>query len=182
MGLRLIDIKFRSNEADYIKYLGQVAESLQLDVDHKIPTIARGAKRTVKNALTEDFGIDSGTYQRSFTINNYSESKWHVGFQVFAKNPHYRLTHLLEGGTSAPMYGHRTVLFRWGKGERTRFGNYGMSHVYETKKHYKGHHHIIGYTNKIEHIEPGQYYAETKVERMYEDAIKKALSKGMIQK
>ena len=169
--------QLKTDKQKLIEYLGNVAEKTQIEVDSKIPTISRSTKREVKSRLNASYGINEGIYRNSFKINNFAESKWHVGFQVFAKKPHYRLTHLLEGG-DAPMYGHRTILFRWGEGRPThRTGSVGMSHVYQTHNHYKGHTHIIGYTNSIKHIEPGQAYAENKVVAMYEKALSKSLER-----
>ena len=169
--------QFKTDNQKLIQYLGNVAEKTQIEIDSKIPSISRNTKVNVKSHLNVNYGIDEGVYRNSFKMYNFAESKWHVGFQVFAKKPHYRLTHLLEGG-DAPMYGHRTILFRWGKGRPTHVtGAVGMSHVYVTKKHYKGHTHIIGYTNAIKHIEPAQAYAENKVVQMYEKALSKSLER-----
>ena len=164
MGKKIFTIS--SNAQDWIKYLGNVAEKTQIEVDRNIPKISRATKQNVKSHLVHGAGIEQGIYRKSFRINNFAESKWHVGFQVFARKPHYRLTHLLEGVSKKR--GHRTVLFRWGKGKRTKWGNVGMNWVLTTKNKK----HPLGYTRAIKHIEPGQNFAEMKVVEMYETTIK----------
>lgn len=177
--MQLIKANIKSNAREYSKWIAEVPTKIQLDVEAKLPKVERETKKVVKGKLNRNFGVDEGVYKKSFIINDFAESKWHIGFQVFAKKPHYRLTHLLEGG-SPPMYGHRTVLFRWGKGRpTTKTGAIGMSHVYDTKTHYKKHHHIIGYTGLVRHIEPGQDYAEAEVPILYDEGINKTLSERM---
>lgn len=177
--MALIKIQFESNALDYAKWINVVPEKIQTELESKTPTLKRKTKKTVQEHLTGSFGVDEGVYRRSFTINDYSRTKWEIAFQVFAKKPHYRLTHLLEGG-NPPMYGHRTILFRWGKGRpTTKTGAIGMSHVYETQSHYKGHRHIIGYTGLVRHIEPGQVYAEKQLPIIYDEGINKVLKERM---
>ena len=153
------DFKFNisSNAQDWVKYLNTVAEKTQLDIEGKMPSLKQGTKRTVQRELKPNFGVDEGIYRKSFRINSFAESKWHIGFQVFARKPHYRLTHLLE-------YGHRKKVFRWGQGKRTKWGNVGM--VF-----------LSGMTKEIPHIEVGQEYAEEKVYALYQKAIEKNLER-----
>lgn len=112
-------IHIKTNAKDWVKYLNEVPEKTQLYVDGKIPKLRSNTRKNVRSHLTKGHGVDEGIYRKSFIINNFAESKWHVGFQVFAKKPHYRLTHLLEDG-------HILKVFRWGGSERTKWGNYGM--------------------------------------------------------
>lgn len=152
-----INISVKSNARDWVKYLNRVPTETQLIIDENIPNVRSRTKRKVKSYLTNGSGVNEGIYKKSFVINNYAESKWHVGFQVFAKKPHYRLTHLLE-------YGHRKKVFRWGVGKQTKWGNVGM--VF-----------IQGQTKSIPHIQPSQEYAEEAVIKLYDKAIKKSLER-----
>lgn len=165
-----LKVTFDSNALDYAGWIAGVPEKMQNDIDRKIPTVARGSKREVKNHLIPGHGVDEGVYRKSFIINNFSEKKWHVGFQVFAKKPHYRLTHLLESYENRPG-GHRIFLFTPGVGRQTKWGNIGMSWVRSAGNN--------GWTRKIEHIEPGQKYAEQKLIDMYEITINARLSERM---
>lgn len=165
-------IEIKDNIQDYIKYLGNVAEEAQVEVDRKIPRIASATTKAVKKELDENTthypsgrvksgkgGYSQGIYKKSIRSYNFAESKWHVGFQVYAKKPHYRLSHLLENG-------HVNKQFRWGKGSPTRFGNKGMI--------------IMPFkTIQVPHIEPGQEFANEKVIEMYHKALNESLSKGM---
>jgi len=179
----LIKISFDSNARSYSEWISKVPQKIQLQVEEKLPQVKRKTKKEVQSHLTKQFGIGidrkSGTYKKSFKINDYSQTKWQVAFQVFADKGHHRLTHLLEGG-NPPMYGHQTILFRWGKGKpTTKKGVVGMSHVYQTKMHYKNHRHIIGYTGLVRHIEPGQDYAEEQLPILYDEGINKTLKERM---
>lgn len=179
----LFEVKFDSNAKSWEQWVAGVPQKIQLQVEEKLPQVKRKTKKEVQDHLTNDYGIgigkNKGTYKKSFRINDYSQTKWQVGFQVYADKGHHRLTHLLEGA-SAPMYGHQTILFRWGKGRpTTKKGVIGMSHVYQTKLHYKGHKHIIGYTGQVRHIEPGQEYAEEQLPILYDEGINKTLTERM---
>lgn len=165
-----IKLSITSNAQDYIKWIDNVPNKMQVEIDRKIPIIARGSKREVKNNLVPGNGVDEGVYKNSFIINNFRESKWNVGFQVFAKKPHYRLTHLLEGYENRPG-GHKIFLFTPGVGRATKWGNIGMSWVQSAGK--------SGWTKKVIHIEPGQQYAEDKIIEMYESTLNSSLSERM---
>lgn len=172
-----IKIKLETNARHYADWMAKVPEKIQVEVDAKGKIVKRRTKKEVQSHLTQDFGVDEGIYRRSFIINDYSRSKWELCFQVFARKPHYRLTHLIEGGES---YGHKTILFRWGKGQRTSIkGVIGMSHVFDTKDHYKNHKHKPGFTGFKRHIEPGQQYAEEQLPILYDEGINRVLTKGM---
>lgn len=153
----------KDNAKDWVKYLNTVAEKTQLDIDEKLPAVRRNTKKTVQDQLYKRHGSDTGVYKRSFTINNYANSKWEIGFQVFAKKPHYRLTHLLEDG-------HKSKVFRWGKGRRTKWGNIGMVDIGRRGLNIKG---------ASQHIAEGQQYAEDKVQNLYRQAIQKSLTERM---
>jgi len=174
-----IKINVDSNARDYADWISRVPERIQLKIEAEIPTLKRKTKKTVKNELTTNFGVDEGIYRKSFIINDYSRNKWEVAFQVFARKPHYRLTHLLEGEI-LPNCGHATILFRRGIGRpTTRKGLRGMSHIFATKTHYKGHTHPPGYTGIVKHIEPGQKYAEQELPILYDEGINKILTERM---
>lgn len=173
--MQIAKISIEPNTRSYIEWLTVVPEMIQLEVESELPRVRRATKKEVQSHLTSDFGVDEGVYRRSFIINNYSNSKWEVAFQVYAKKPHYRLTHLLEDG-------HKTILFRWGKGRPTHItGAVGMSQIFKTENNYKNHKHEPGWTGSVEHIEPGQEYAEKELPNLYDKGINKVLKRGMIR-
>lgn len=172
---RGIRFKLSSNIQDYVKYLNNVPEKTQLDLENEFPKLRQNTKKTVQHhlkkgsagadgRLTEPGGFRTGTYKKSMTINNFAESRWMLGFQVFARKPHYRLSHLLEDG-------HVSYCFRWGRGRPTYLGNIGMVRIKHGKK-----------TIKIPHIEPGQEYAEKQIVVLYKNTMSKHLSERMIRK
>ena len=163
--MQIVQVTFDSNIQDYAAWMGGVPKSIQVELDRKVPKIGSKTKRVVKKELKPGFGVDEGIYKRSFTLNTFSENKWAVGFQVFAKKPHYRLTHLLEDG-------HRIKMFTPGRGKRTKFGNVGMSFVSTLRR-------PNGRTNEFVHILPGQTYGEQTVIDLYKETTEKYLGKGM---
>lgn len=150
----------KSNAQNFIKYFNEVPEKTQLQIESKIPSIRTKTKRKVQSYLKKGSGVDTGIYKKSFIINNFSRNKWEVGFQVFAKKPHYRLTHLLEDG-------HDIWVFRKGGNRRTKWGNFGMVKIPKT-------------TKRIEHIAPSQKFANEKVLDLYSEAISNAIERTKI--
>lgn len=172
-----VKIHVESTQRSYADWMAKVPERIQVQVDAKGKTLKRKTKKEVQSHLTKDFGVDDGVYRRSFIINDYSQSKWELCFQVFARKPHHRLTHLIEGNGS---YGHKTILFRRGIGRPTKIkGLVGMSQIFATKDHYKNHDHPPGLTGFVEHIEPGQKYAEEQLPILYDEGINRVLREGM---
>lgn len=179
----IFDVTFDSNAKSWEQWCNGVPQRIQSLVEEKLPQVRTKTKKEVQSHLTVNYGIgiakNSGIYKKSFRINNYSKSKWEVGFQVYAGNGHHRLTHLLEG-VQPPTRGHATILFRWGKGKPTKVkGVIGMSQVYETKIHYKGHKHQPGFTGAVEHIKPGQEYAEQQLPILYDEGVNRTLTERM---
>lgn len=152
---------FKFSHQDFAKWLGKVPDNIQSDLNKKIPSVKRQTKKVVKDHLTFGNGVEEGIYKKSFTVIDLSENRWHIGFQVVAKKPHYRLTHLLENG-------HRIKLFTPGHGEQTKHGNIGMSFVSTLRTGNR--------TKEIPHIEPGQTYAEDRIIRLYWDTINERYS------
>lgn len=159
--MRPYKYSFKSSHQDFAKWIGKVPDRIQADLNKKIPYVKQQTKKVVKDHLTFGNGVKEGIYRKSFTAINLSENKWHIGFQVVAKKPHYRLTHLLENG-------HRIKIFTPGHGDLTKHGNIGMSFVSTAKTGNR--------TRKIPHIEPGQAYAEDKIIRLYWDTINEKYS------
>ena len=157
-----------SLDESYIKWMSEIPERTQLLIEEQYPAIRRRTKKVVQEHLTPKLGVDEGIYRKSFIINNFAESKWQIGFQVFAKKPHYRLTHLLEDG-------HRIKLFTWGRGDMTKWGNIGMSFV---KTRFRP----SGYTREVKHILPGQEYADKQVPLMYRRSYTKIMLERMKKK
>lgn len=154
-----IQIYMQSNANDYRSWFNDIPRRLQLKIKDDIPKIRKETKKIVKAQLTTGHGVEQGIYRKSFIINNFAESPWHIGFQVFAKKPHYRLTHLLEGKQNDGR-GHKIKIFKRGQGERTKWGNIGM--VFTGTKRRPS-----GWTYAIKHIEPGQEYADEAVPYLY---------------
>lgn len=155
----LIRVYFDSNARNYAAWLNGVPEKIQHRLEDKTPKLKRNTKKVVQNHLVPGKGVDDGIYRKSFTINDYSQSKWEISFQVFAKKPHYRLTHLLEDG-------HKVVVFKWGRGSPTKWGNIGMNYIHKR-------------TMNIPHIEPGQLYAEKNFPILYDEGVNYVLQEGM---
>ena len=161
----LVKVHFDSNARDYSTWLNNVAERTQRKLKNRIPTVRRKTKKVVQSHLKSGQGVDKGIYKRSFKINDFSQSKWEIAFQVFAKKPHYRLTHLLEDA-------HDMVLFRWGRGRRTKWGNIGMAKTRTVRR-------PMGRTHVVKHIKYGQAYAERQVPILYDRGINETLTERM---
>lgn len=165
-----VKIVFKSNALDYAKWYATVPLEVQLEIeDKKMPYLKNATKEEVKRHLVKNKGVEEGIYKRSFTINTFAEHKWQVGFQVFAKKPHYRLTHLLEDG-------HAIVVFRRGQGRQTKWGNVGMVDLTKVGGSVL---HPDGRTNSFPHIAPAQKYAEDKMSELYHDAVTGKLEERM---
>lgn len=151
------------NSKDWIAYLSNITERTQLTIDEKLPQVRRATKTKVQSELYHRHGLDKGVYRKSFIINNFNKSKWQIGFQVYAKAPHYRLTHLLENG-------HRSSVFKRGQGKMTKWGNIGMVDIGRRGLNRKG---------TSQHIAVGQKFAEEKVTDLYQYGIEKIFSERM---
>lgn len=171
--MSLIDIKFDCNYKDWADWFAKVPTDVQLEIEQKmLPNVRRKTKTVVRSKLSKTpHGVEKGIYKSSFKINNFADSKWKIGFQVFAGRGHHRLTHLIEGRDDRPG-GHRIFLFTRGRGEPTKKGNIGMSWV-KTKKR------PSGYTTATKHIEPGQKYAEESISTIYHEAPTKILTERL---
>lgn len=142
---------------ELINYLNNVPEKTQIEVEKRIPNVRRNTKKVVQKFAPSNRGI----YKKSFTINNYARQKWEIGYEVYAKPPHYRLSHLLEGrDDDHPSYAHILKQFRWGQGEPTKNGKVGMV--------------VVGTTKRFLHLIKGKEFAEEKVEELYNIAIKES--------
>lgn len=160
--MALFKISFNSNARDFAKYMSEVPEKTRVEIDRQLPTLRRNTKKVVQSELRGGkHGLDKGVYRKSFIINNFAQSKWEIGFQVYAQAPHYRLTHLLEDG-------HETKIFRWGQGELTRKGNKGMVNIGRRGANIKG---------ASQHIAVGQKYAEDKIDEVFKQALNKSFER-----
>ena len=155
----LIKVHLDSNAREYGSWLGGVPEKIQLKLEAKATPLKTKTKKIVQSYLRPNHGVDEGIYKKSFKINDYSQTRWELCFQVFAKKPHYRLTHLLE-------YGHDVWLFQWGRGRRTKWGNVGMNKIAKT-------------TKLVPHIEYGQKYAEKQYPILYDEGVNSVLTERM---
>lgn len=167
-----IKVTFDSNAVSWAEWCIKVPDRVKYEIeDRKLPYLKTATKREVQKNLFKDHGVDEGIYRKSFTINSFAENKWQIGFQVYAKKPHYRLTHLLEGPEDQN-WGHQIVIFRWGQGRPTKWGNVGMVAT-GTRLHPDGH------TRKVKHIEPAQKYAEERVGILFQEAYNGKLLERM---
>lgn len=161
----LIKVHLDSNAREYGGWMGGVPEKIQLRLEAKATPMKSKTKRIVQSYLRPNRGVEEGVYRKSFKINDYSQTKWEICFQVFARKPHYRLTHLLE-------YGHDMILFRWGRGKRTKWGNVGMAKT-ATKRRPNA------VTLEIPHIKYGQEYADKNFPILYDEGVNSVLTERM---
>ena len=162
MSKEYLDLELTVNDKDLVKYLNSVSERTQIEIEARIPSV----RRRTKSVVQAHSPVDRGIYRRSIILNNYAKEKYEIGYQVYAKPPHYRLSHLLEGrnDTYGGKYAHILKQFRWGQGEPTRKGRIGMVRV--------------GMTKRYQHLKYGLEYAEEAVRELYDLAIKKSIKKG----
>jgi hypothetical protein len=159
--MKAIDVSIDFETQDFAKWIGNVPDRIQTELNNKIRPLKRNTKKVVKDHLQYGAGVETGIYKKSFTIIDLSENKWHIGFQVVAKKPHYRLTHLLENG-------HRIKIFTPGRGEQTKRGNIGMSFVTTLRTGAR--------THSFPHIEPAQTYADNAIIALYKDTVNRKFS------
>ena len=87
---------------DLAKIMVEYTDSVKQEVEKIVEDVGQEATAMLKGKAPRKKGKGGGKYRRSITVE-LSQKNGNAGFTVYAKAPHYRLTHLLENG-------HRTRL------------------------------------------------------------------------
>lgn len=77
-----------------LEAMAQYTDEVKEEVDQIIKDVAKEAKSDVRSGAP----VRTGAYRKSWAVNFDKKKSGNAGFTVYAKAPHYRLTHLLEDG------------------------------------------------------------------------------------
>lgn len=104
---------------DLAKIMTEYTESIRSEINEIVDDVGNEATAMLKGKAPRKKGKGGGKYRRSITVE-LSKKYGSSGFTVYAKAPHYRLTHLLENG-------HRT---------RLKTGQYGTKAQTSPQPHF----------------------------------------------
>lgn len=104
---------------DLAKIMADYTDSVKQEINEIVDDVGNEATAMLKGKAPRKKGKGGGKYRRSITVE-LSKKDGNSGFTVFAKAPHYRLTHLLENG-------HRT---------RLKTGKYGTKAQTSPQPHF----------------------------------------------
>lgn len=105
---------------DLAKIMAEYTDSVKQEVSKIVEDVGSEATAMLKGKAPRKKGKGGGKYRRSITVE-LSQKNGNAGFTVYAKAPHYRLTHLLENG-------HRT---------RLKTGEYGTKAQTDPQPHFE---------------------------------------------
>jgi hypothetical protein len=80
---------------DLAKIMAEYTDSVKQEISEIVEDVGNEATAMLKGKAPRKKGKGGGKYRRSITVE-LSQKKGNAGFTVYAKAPHYRLTHLLE--------------------------------------------------------------------------------------
>lgn len=79
---------------ELLEAMTQYTDEVKEEIDQIINDVAKEAKSDVRGGSP----IRTGAYRKSWAVSFDKKGSGNSGFTVYAKAPHYRLTHLLEDG------------------------------------------------------------------------------------
>lgn len=79
---------------ELLEAMTQYTDEVKEEIDQIINDVAKEAKSDVRSGSP----VRTGAYRKSWAVSFDKKKSGNAGFTVYAKAPHYRLTHLLEDG------------------------------------------------------------------------------------